>query len=460
MNKRISIRFYVAIVTLLLSLPSLADNIVIDKDAMIRMYGRELFNPFKNNTNLYGHITITKDFFTLKIPEQQISVTDTIDDWNIPDGIVHTIYKISEITISGNCKWSELHGKKRADYDGSLNVKPSSFKYENIQTYKGRKGERLVNVQHNYILIHRVAQKQEPSTWDNNPLIFDDYNHHNRIIICVLCSKVESTTSSKEGEQVKDSHGSESDVVVSIQLELIDEIDAPEETPTYEEDNDASDEEGVWKYIIPPFVAGGLVGWWRNRKKKKKQKDDDPEPEPEEEEKEDEEDEEPDQLQMQVYKNFGDTLLVGDKGQQVNALIVRKPKKGPEYVDEKLTRQIQITSGDDYLHVEMGDIENGWKTAYVWAPEAENPPQEGIVKFVLANEGASYTNRLHFKVTKGEILFFQENLTLPACYGPKAELPFLVNGIEKEKAKITAAILDIENHYCPRKSVNNPLKVL
>ena len=79
MNKRISIRFYVAIVTLLLSLPSLADNIVIDKDAMIRMYGRELFNPFKNNTNLYGHITITKDFFTLKIPEQQISVTDTIE---------------------------------------------------------------------------------------------------------------------------------------------------------------------------------------------------------------------------------------------------------------------------------------------------------------------------------------------------------------------------------------------
>ena len=209
------------------------------------MYGRELFNPFKNNTNLYGHITITKDFFTLKIPEQQISVTDTIDDWNIPDGIVHTIYKISEITISGNCKWSELHGKKRADYDGSLNVKPSSFKYENIQTYKGRKGERLVNVQHNYILIHRVAQKQEPSTWDNNPLIFDDYNHHNRIIICVLCSKVESTTSSKEGEQVKDSHGSESDVVVSIQLELIDEIDAPEETPTYEEDNEASDEGGI-----------------------------------------------------------------------------------------------------------------------------------------------------------------------------------------------------------------------
>ena len=448
MNKRISIRFYVAIVTLLLSLPSLADNIVIDKDAMIRMYGRELFNPFKNNTNLYGHITITKDFFTLKIPEQQISVTDTIDDWNIPDGIVHTIYKISEITISGNCKWSELHGKKRADYDGSLNVKPSSFKYENIQTYKGRKGERLVNVQHNYILIHRVAQKQEPSTWDNNPLIFDDYNHHNRIIICVLCSKVESTTSSKEGEQVKDSHGSESDVVVSIQLELIDEIDAPEETPTYEEDNEASDEEGIWKYIIPPFVGGCLVGWWRKRRKnKKQQKDDDPEPEPEpeEEEQEEEEDDEPDQLQMQVYKNFGDTLLVGDKGQQVNALIVRKPKKGPEYVDENLTRQIQIMSGDDYLHVEMGDIENGWKTAYVWAPEAENPPQEGIVKFVLANEGASYTNRLHFKVVKGGILFDprQTNVTIPARHPEPVEVCFAVEGLPIQDIKeVTAFITD------------------
>lgn len=80
---------------------------------------------------------------------------------------------------------------------------------------------------------------------------------------------------------------------------------------------------------------------------------------------------------MQVYKDFGDTLLVGDKGQQVNALIVRKPKKGPEYVDEELTRQIQITSGDEYLHVEMGDIENGWKTAYVWAPEGREPASGG-----------------------------------------------------------------------------------
>ena len=42
-----------------------------------------------------------------------------------------------------------------------------------------------------------------------------------------------------------------------------DEDDTPEYIPPYEEDNDASDEEGIWKYIIPPFVAGG-VGCKRN----------------------------------------------------------------------------------------------------------------------------------------------------------------------------------------------------
>ena len=225
-----------------------------------------------------------------------------------------------------------------------------------------------------------------------------------------------------------------------------DEDDTPEDIPPYEEDNDASDEEGIWKYIIPPFVGGCLVGWWRKRRKnKKKQNDDDPEPEPEEEEKEEEEDDEPDQLQMQVYKNFGDTLLVGDKGQQVNALIVRKPKKGPEYVDEKLTRQIQIMSGDEYLHVEMGDIENGWKTAYVWAPEAENPPLEGIVKFVLANEGASYTNRLHFKIETLEVVFDPEqtNLTIPARHEKAEELPFALRGIDDQDVEeITVTITD------------------
>ena len=75
-------------------------------------------------------------------------------------------------------------------------------------------------------------------------------------------------------------------------------------------------------------------------------------------EEEQEEEKEPDDLRMDLYKDFGDTLVVGDAAQQVCACIVRMPKNGAEFTDEGLTRQIQITSGDDYLVVEDGFVKN------------------------------------------------------------------------------------------------------
>ena len=449
MHRLLYLKYFLVVSTLLIFHELKAEQtgkVLIDSDFKVTKF---LNADVKTDVDEYiGHIKVTENQFVVTLPAHTYTEKDGS-------------YRVSwpAVTITGQCKVRDYESGYAVAYDGYQKVSPACPKLETWSRSEWSLPQKRVD-EYNDVWEFYIDNEAYITT-DNNlnasSFILENDTKLHLGLVCKNMVRKSNRTVTEHNKTTPSTSKVESGYVVDAIYGVYGEVlnvqhstkDDEEDTiSTWEEDNDASDEGGIWKYIIPPFVGGCLVGWWRKRRKnKKQQKDDDPEPEPEpeEEEQEEEEDDEPDQLQMQVYKDFGDTLLVGDKGQQVNALIVRKPKKGPEYVDEELTHQIQITSGDEYLHVEMGDIENGWKTAYVWAPEAENPPQEGIVKFVLANEGASYTNRLHFKVTKGEILFFQENLTLPACYGPKAELPFLVNGIEKEKAKITAAILDIEN---------------
>ena len=159
----------------------------------------------------------------------------------------------------------------------------------------------------------------------------------------------------------------------------------------------------------------------------------------------DDDDEEPDQLEMRFYKDFDGTLITGDAAQRVSACIVRHPAKGGEWVDENLTRQIEITSVDNYLDVEDDGMVNGWRSCFVSAPQDDNPPEEGVVKFRLSVDRGTYTNRVHFRIEKGEIQFGQENLTIPAQYESVLELPFLVPGFEGENG-VTAYITDSEGN--------------
>ena len=62
-------------------------------------------------------------------------------------------------------------------------------------------------------------------------------------------------------------------------------------------------------------------------------------------EEEQEEEKEPDDLRMDLYKDFGDTLVVGDAAQQVCACIVRMPKNGAEFTDEGLTDKSKSPAG-------------------------------------------------------------------------------------------------------------------
>ena len=449
MHRLFYLKYFLVVSTLLIFHELKAEQtgkVLIDSDFKVTKF---LNADVKTDVDEYiGHIKVTENQFVVTLPAHTYTEKDGS-------------YRVSwpAVTITGQCKVRDYESGYAVAYDGYQKVSPACPKLETWSRSEWSLPQKRVDEYHDVWEFY--IDNEAYITTDNNlnasSFILENDTKLHLGLVCKNMVRKSNRTVTEHNKTTPSTSKVESGYVVDAIYGVYGEVlnvqhstkdDEEDTTSTWEEDNDASDEGGIWKYIIPPFVGGCLVGWWRKRRKnKKQQKDDDPEPEPEpeEEEQEEEEDDEPDQLQMQVYKDFGDTLLVGDKGQQVNALIVRKPKKGPEYVDEELTRQIQITSGDEYLHVEMGDIENGWKTAYVWAPEAENPPQEGIVKFVLANEGASYTNRLHFKVTKGGILFDprQTNVTIPARHPEPVEVSFVVEGLPIEDIKeVTAFITD------------------
>lgn len=213
-----------------------------------------------------------------------------------------------------------------------------------------------------------------------------------------------------------------------------------EEGDDYEEDNDAEEEAGIKDYIIPISVGvlllgGGAVVANNQRKKKKKDKKKD-------KKKKDDEDNQSDQLEMRLHKAFGDTLIQGCNSEYVYACIIRHPTNGAKYVDNELTSRIQISAGDQYMAVEEKGVVNGWKSAIVQAPENQEPPEEGIVKFRLASAEASYTNNIHFRIMKSGILFAQENLTLPARYEKEVRLPFVAVGMNDGTANVKVTITE------------------
>ncbi|SEA14974.1 hypothetical protein SAMN05216462_0804 [Xylanibacter ruminicola] len=223
-------------------------------------------------------------------------------------------------------------------------------------------------------------------------------------------------------------------------------------TASAEDDTEAPDEKGPWGTAIPAAVAAGIIGYLthlinklRKRRKGNAKDQQDEDDSDDNEEEDDDDEEEPDQLEMKFYKDFDGTLISGDVAQRVSACIVRHPAKGGEWVDENLTRQIEITSADNYLEVEDDGMVNGWRSCFVSAPQDDNPPEEGVVKFRLSVDRGTYTNRVHFRIEKGEIQFGQENLTIPAQYESVLELPFLVPGFEGENG-VTAYITDSEGN--------------
>ncbi len=202
-------------------------------------------------------------------------------------------------------------------------------------------------------------------------------------------------------------------------------------------------------WVVPAAVAGGLaVGGLalKGRRKKKaaakKSKKATKEEKKKSDDKQDEDDEEKATYEMRIRKDFGDTLTPGTAAQKVFARIVRIPKGGTATTDSGLTSKISIT-GDDYLNVSGLGLAGEYMSASVEAPQTGSIPDEAVVNFRLAGGGGSFTNRMHFKIAKSEILFFQKNLTLPACSDEVWKLPFAVKGASKNaNVEACSSVLD------------------
>ncbi|MDO5442551.1 MAG: zinc ribbon domain-containing protein [Bacteroidia bacterium] len=194
-------------------------------------------------------------------------------------------------------------------------------------------------------------------------------------------------------------------------------------------------------WVVPAVVIGGLaVGGLALKGKKKKESSSkessrkEPEKKKDSDKKnkeDDNDDEENATYEMRIRKDFGDTLTPGGATEKVYARIVRIPAGGQAATDKALTAKISIT-GDDYLNVRMCGLSGDAVCATVEAPQTGSIPSEAVVNFRLAGAGGSFTNRMHFKVARSEIIFFQENITLPACSDEVWRLPFAVTGASKD----------------------------
>ena len=226
-----------------------------------------------------------------------------------------------------------------------------------------------------------------------------------------------------------------------------DETTPPSEVgPIHEKiDTQADDEPGESGWIVPSLigaiaVGGGLLAWNKRRKKeeaeKKKKKSKATTPPPTSKTKKSKEQEEDEYnehcvYEMRIKKDCGDTLVPGDKPVTVYARIIRYTPEGNVSTDPVLTRMIRIT-GDDYLQLSPTIQYGEYVAANVLAPNQDVTPAEAVVNFAMSAEGVSFTINMHFNVEGAEILFGQDNLTLPAGYEKTVELPFVILGLGED----------------------------
>lgn len=157
---------------------------------------------------------------------------------------------------------------------------------------------------------------------------------------------------------------------------------------------------------------------------------------------------EPSTFKMILYKEFDDSLMVGDEPQMVGARIEEITAKGKKIQRLDLTAQIEIVEGNNITIVERGMAEE-YRAALIKVEELpKKQPWEGDITFVFNAPGGSLRNKVVFNIVDGEIRFFQENLTLPARYEKEVKLPFIVLGMNDGTAKIEAKIVE-EGHDEP-----------
>lgn len=194
--------------------------------------------------------------------------------------------------------------------------------------------------------------------------------------------------------------------------------------PFLEVNTDAWGFDGPWPFAIPLSVIAGVLGYVLTRKGKNTASD-----------------KPVGQYKMHIYKDFDDSFIAGEQPKPVYARIVHILPDGTEMTEPTLTSMIKIEPGDNYMQVSDGGMQGEWRMAWVTAPEKDKVPEKGIVNFSVMSDTGGYMNHLHFRIEAGRILFYQDNLTLPAHYDKSVHLPFVVIGIP-DGAPVEARILN------------------
>ena len=439
---------------LLMPLALYSQKVLLDTDFKLTDYNvRAGEGAWERNFSGKGHLLVKENEFIITIPAQKVSRKDK-EETNL---LEEYSAEWPALTIKGKCKITSDNNNIEVHLDGGdvktngqVTVSPTSIRLVGNRKYES--GQPSWNT---YLLVEgqawrtiempAVQEAQSNSMGFVHFSIKDGFVYKGSLDIGLKWDKM--TMKPFVGETVNDLHNpapkeykwKEIDSYLEI-FGKIEDVQVGEDglEASAEDDTDAPDEEGPWGTLIPIGVSAGIIGYLTHlankyRRRRKAAKAEEPEDSYDnDEEDDDEEDEEPDQLEMRFYKNFDGTLITGDAGRRVSACIVRHPAKGPEWVDENLTRQIEITSNDNYLVVDDDGMVNGWRSCFVSAPEDPDPPKEGVVRFRLSVDRGTYTNRVHFRIEKGEVQFDQENLTIPAGCKTAIELPFAVPGFEGE----------------------------
>ena len=192
--------------------------------------------------------------------------------------------------------------------------------------------------------------------------------------------------------------------------------------------------------MIPVGIGtiGTFVGYKLIKRRRKGDEDGPDEPEdelekePEEEPEEKDEPKKPSTYKMILYKNFGSKLVVGDEPKIVGARIEERTAEGKRIERHDLTKQIEIEQGENLRIVETG-LKDKYKVASITADDYPEESHEGDIWFIFRTPNGALKNKVVFNIEMSEIIFGQDNLTLPSGYEKEVRLPFVAVGLDRSE---------------------------
>ena len=215
------------------------------------------------------------------------------------------------------------------------------------------------------------------------------------------------------------------------------------EKTTEATDKEGEEEEGTeipWIYIVGGgiAVAGGaaLIG------KKKKPKTGKTKKESRKEEKKEEEDEKKhSRYRMLLYKDFGDTLSVGDPPQVIGARIEEINVYGEKINRPDLTSQISIFE-EENCSISETRMRGKYMCCGIVAKQAPPEGQEGKakVRFVFNGHAGTLINHVVFKVVSAPEIVIGEALTFEAGGGKTLFMEFGINNCNTEVTGVNISL--------------------